>query len=88
MKTMTVLPTLVRNWANPSTVLVTRGRGMVGLVITELVGWARNLLGNSVTTELESSSLNDESEKFNILVKFVSNKTVVAVIRIQDKKKT
>ena len=59
---------------------------MVGSVITELVGWARNLLGNSVTTELESSSLNDESQKFNILVKFVSNKTVVAVIRIQDKK--
>ena len=63
-----------------------RGRGMVGSVITELVGWARNLLGYSVTTELESSSLNDESQKFNILVKFVSNKTGVAVMRIQDNK--
>ena len=73
MKTIAVLPTVVRNWANPSTVLVTRGRGMVGWVINELADWARNLLGNSVTTELEISSSNDKPETFNILAKLKRN---------------
>ena len=51
---MTVLPTVVTNWANPDTVSVTRGALVVDWGSTGSGCWVGTLLGSSVIAELGS----------------------------------
>ena len=57
---MTVLPTVVTNWANPDTVSVTSGALVVGWGSSESGCLVGTLLGSSVTAKLEIGSLNVE----------------------------